>query len=85
LKSRFLEGLTRPELKSVMAASTQRHYPAKSVIKPRRSCRVFLAQERLRPIFLPSQKMDKRFCFFGSRPERYSEVTHSWRNHRIIC
>ena len=32
LKSRFLEGLTGPELKSVMAASTQRHYPAKSVI-----------------------------------------------------
>lgn len=32
LKSRFLEGLTGPELKSVMAASRQRHYPAKSVI-----------------------------------------------------
>ena len=32
MKSRFLDGLTGPELKSVLAASEHRHYPTNSVI-----------------------------------------------------
>src|ERR1035437_5530326 len=32
LKSRFLQGLTRPDIASVLAASTQRRFPANSIV-----------------------------------------------------
>jgi hypothetical protein len=86
LKSRFLEGLTGPELKSVMAASTQRHYTAKSVITNQGDPAdyFFLLKKGCARYFSVTEE-GQRFCFFGSRRERYLEVTHSWRNHRIIC
>src|SRR5208282_1076561 len=32
LKSRFLQGLTKPDIESVWAASTQRRFPANSIV-----------------------------------------------------
>ena len=80
-KPRFFEGLEPSDIRTILAAGTQQHFSANSVIArqgyPARHLYLLLTG-RLRRFF--TTKMVRKLCSFGSHQERSLAKRPSWLN-----